>query len=101
MQLRGSVLELKIPGFNLRILCLEGSVISLILPCSEGFLELNSLYVHKSQWHKRHLLFCYSLATWRCAAAVLVVRIMVKCVISLSYGVSMLEMHLLSYLIES
>ena len=45
---RGSVLGLRPPGFEFRILCLEGSVISLISPSSRGSPAQFGLCVHKS-----------------------------------------------------
>ena len=44
---RGSVLGLRPPGLEFRILCLEDSVISIISPSSGGSPAQFSLYVHK------------------------------------------------------
>ena len=44
---RGSVLGLRPPGLEFRILCLEGSVVSFITPSSNVLLAHFSLYVHK------------------------------------------------------
>ena len=44
---RGSVLGLRPPGLEFRILCLEDSVISIISPFQEILLAQFSLYVHR------------------------------------------------------